>query len=105
MSLVQRIIGDRLDIGGDRWGLDDAESVLTLRAAISNGDFEDYWRYHLEREHPRLYPAPGRDNTRSLPDRVAHSRQAAPIPIPASAGRSQHGSVAFRYLPAGTGEG
>ena len=25
-------------------------------AVISNGDFDDYWRYHLAREHQRLYP-------------------------------------------------
>jgi hypothetical protein len=52
----RHLIGDRLDIGGARWGLDGAEAVLTLRAVISNGDFEEYWRYHLEREHQRLYP-------------------------------------------------
>jgi hypothetical protein len=23
---------------------------------ISNGDFEEYWNYHLTREHQRLYP-------------------------------------------------
>jgi hypothetical protein len=45
-----------LDIGGARWGLDGAEAVLTLRAVISNGDFTEYWRFHLEREHQRLYP-------------------------------------------------
>ena len=28
-------------------GLDGAEAVLTLRAVISNGDFEEYWRFHL----------------------------------------------------------
>ena len=53
---VQRIIGDRLDITGARWGLDGAEAILTLRALISNGDFDDYWRFHLAREHQRLYP-------------------------------------------------
>ncbi|MGH3190191.1 MAG: ISKra4 family transposase, partial [Streptosporangiaceae bacterium] len=52
----RHIIGDRLCITGSRWGLDSAEAVLTLRAVIANGDFEDYWRYHLEREHQRLYP-------------------------------------------------
>jgi hypothetical protein len=52
----RHLIGDRLDIGGARWGLDGAEAVLTLRAVISNGDFEEYWRFHLEREHQRLYP-------------------------------------------------
>jgi hypothetical protein len=25
---------------------------------ITNGDFEDYWRYHGHREHRRLYPVP-----------------------------------------------
>jgi hypothetical protein len=52
----RHLIAHRLDIGGARWGLDGAEAVLTLRAVISNGDFEEYWRYHLAREHQRLYP-------------------------------------------------
>ena len=45
-----------LDITGARWGLQGAEAILTLRAVISNGDFDDYWRFHLAREHQRLYP-------------------------------------------------
>jgi hypothetical protein len=52
----RHLIADRLSVGGARWGLDGAEAVLTLRALISNGDFEEYWRFHLEREHQRLYP-------------------------------------------------
>ena len=52
----RHLIGDRLDITGARWGLHGAEAVLTLRAVISNGDFDEYWRYHLAREHQRLYP-------------------------------------------------
>jgi hypothetical protein len=52
----RHLIGDRLDITGARWGLDGAEAVLTLRAVISNGDFEEYWAFHLAREHRRLYP-------------------------------------------------
>jgi hypothetical protein len=52
----RHLIGDRLDITGARWGLDGAEAVLTLRAVISNGDFEEYWRFHLACEHQRLYP-------------------------------------------------
>jgi hypothetical protein len=27
-----------------------------LRAVISNGYFREYWRFHLKREHERLYP-------------------------------------------------
>ena len=50
------MIGDRLDITGARWGLEGAEAILTLRAVISNGDFDEYWRYHLAQEHQRLCP-------------------------------------------------
>jgi hypothetical protein len=66
-------IADRLSIGGARRGLDGAEAILTLRAVISNGDFEEYWRFHLTREHQRLYPGITRDNTRSAPGRPARS--------------------------------
>jgi hypothetical protein len=52
----RHLIGDRLDITGARWGLQGAEAILTLRAVISNGDFDEYWRFHLAREHQRLYP-------------------------------------------------
>ena len=52
------LIGDRLEITGARWGLDGAEAVLKLRALNDNGDFEEYWRHHLAREHERLYPTP-----------------------------------------------
>jgi hypothetical protein len=52
----RHLIGDRLDITGARWGLQGAEAILTLRAVIANGDFRDYWHYHLSREHQRLYP-------------------------------------------------
>ena len=33
-----------------------AEAVLTLHAVISNGDFEEYWQFHLKCEHQRPYP-------------------------------------------------
>jgi hypothetical protein len=52
----RHLIADRLDISGARWGLDGAEAILTLRAVISNGDFDEYWRFHLACEHQRLYP-------------------------------------------------
>jgi hypothetical protein len=52
----RHLIGDRLDITGARWGLQGAEAILTLRAVIANADYNDYWRYHLAREHQRLYP-------------------------------------------------
>lgn len=39
-----------MDLTGARWGLHGAEAVLKLRALRSNGDFDDYWRYHLAHE-------------------------------------------------------
>ncbi len=44
-----------MDITGARWGLAGAEAVLRLRAVISNGDFEEYWEYHVQREHLRVH--------------------------------------------------
>ena len=52
----RHLIADRLNLGGARWGLDGAEAILTMRAVIANGDFEEYWRFHLACEHQRLYP-------------------------------------------------
>jgi hypothetical protein len=54
----RHLIGDRLDITGARWGLAGAEAILKLRALSDNGDFPQYWTYHLAREHERLYPTP-----------------------------------------------
>ena len=75
----RHLIADRLDIGGARWGLDGPEAVLTLRAVISNGDFEEYWSYHLAREHQRLRPGT-KQGRYALGARVTTSLQgAAPI--------------------------
>ena len=38
---------------GASWSLVGAEAVLRLRALRASGDFEDYWPFHLEREHER----------------------------------------------------
>ena len=42
----RHLVKDRMDITGARWGLDGAEAILKLRALISNGEFDQYWRYH-----------------------------------------------------------
>jgi hypothetical protein len=54
---ARHLIADRLDITGARWSLAGAEAVLKLRALINNGDFEDYWRYHVTQEHQRHHAA------------------------------------------------
>ena len=58
----RHIVKDRMDITGARWGLEGAEAILKLRALIANGDFEDYWRFHLRREHERIHHAKYRDS-------------------------------------------
>jgi hypothetical protein len=57
----RHIVKDRMDITGARWGLEGAEAILKLRAIIANGDFEDYWRFHLRREHERIHHAKYRE--------------------------------------------
>jgi hypothetical protein len=53
----RHLVKDRLDITGARWGLAGAEAILKLRALHSNGDFDDYWRHHLSREHDHVHKA------------------------------------------------
>ena len=49
----RHLVQDRLGITGARWGLDSAEAVLRLRALNTNGDWDEYWRYHLRKERER----------------------------------------------------
>jgi hypothetical protein len=49
----RHLVQDRLGITGARWGLDSAEAVLRLRALNTNGDWDQYWRYHLRKERER----------------------------------------------------
>ncbi len=51
------LVQDRMGITGARWGLAGAEAVLKLRAIRTSGDWDEYWRFHLQREHARNYPA------------------------------------------------
>jgi hypothetical protein len=58
----RHIVKDRMDLTGARWSLDGAEAVLKLRVVRSNGDFDDYWRYHLSQEHERVHRSRYADN-------------------------------------------
>ena len=51
----RHLIKDRLDITGARWGLTGAEAILKLRALMANGDFDAYWRYHLDQERHHVH--------------------------------------------------
>ncbi len=52
---VRHLVKDRLDLTGSRWGLEGAEAILKLRALRTNGDFESYWKFHLDRERHRVH--------------------------------------------------
>jgi hypothetical protein len=49
----RHLIVDRFEIGGARWGLDGAEALLALRAVVTNDDFDEYWKFHLDQERVR----------------------------------------------------
>ena len=51
----RHIVADRFDVTGARWGLNGAEAILKLRALRSNGDFENYWTWHLAQERHRIH--------------------------------------------------
>ena len=51
----RHLVKDRLDLTGARWGLHGAEAILKLRALRSNGDFDEYWQFHLNREKHRIH--------------------------------------------------
>jgi hypothetical protein len=53
----RHLIKDRMDLTGARWSLGGAEAVLRLRSLRSSGDFEEYWRFHIERELERNHLA------------------------------------------------
>jgi hypothetical protein len=51
----RHLVKDRMDLTGARWGLEGAEAVLRLRALRANGDFDNYWTFHLRLEHQRVH--------------------------------------------------
>jgi len=55
----KNLIKDRMERSGMRWSLQGAEAMIQLRSLHLSGDLDDYWDFHLEQEHRRLY-SPGR---------------------------------------------
>ncbi|HEY6397111.1 MAG TPA: ISKra4 family transposase [Solirubrobacteraceae bacterium] len=49
------LVADRMAITGARWSVDGAEDILKMRAVCSNDDFENYWRFHLDKERQRVH--------------------------------------------------
>jgi hypothetical protein len=51
----RHLVKDRMDITGARWGLEGAEAILRLRALNTSGDLDDYWQFHLLKQHQRRH--------------------------------------------------
>jgi hypothetical protein len=51
----RHLVQDRMGRTGARWSLTGAEAVLRLRALRASGDFDDYWQFHLAKEHERTH--------------------------------------------------
>jgi hypothetical protein len=49
----RHLVQDRMGITGARWGLPGAQAMLWLRAIRANGDLNQYWDWHIAREHQR----------------------------------------------------
>lgn len=52
----RNLIKDRMERSGMRWTIDTAEALVKLRAVYLSGDFQEYWRFHVDAEHRRLHP-------------------------------------------------
>ena len=87
------LVQDRMGRTGARWSLKGAEAVLRLRALRSSGDFDDYWQFHLAKEHERNHrsryvdgvvpdPIPPVSPMASTGDRIIGSSPPIPTPTP-----------------------
>jgi len=51
----KNLVKDRMERSGMRWKIPGAEAMLKLRALTLSGDFEAYWRFHMEEDQKRLH--------------------------------------------------
>ncbi|MBA3458720.1 MAG: ISKra4 family transposase [Deltaproteobacteria bacterium] len=49
------LVQDRMGRTGAVWSAAGAEAVLRLRALRASGDFDDYWQFHVAKEHERTH--------------------------------------------------
>jgi hypothetical protein len=66
------LVKDRMGRTGARWSMTGAEAVLRLRALRASGDFDDYWQFHLAKEHERTHRARYADG--DVPNPLARKR-------------------------------
>lgn len=51
------LVKNRMEGSGMRWSHVGAEAILQQRAVKKNGDWHDFWSFHIDSERDRLYPA------------------------------------------------
>jgi hypothetical protein len=51
----RHLVKDRMERTGMRWLPSGAQAMLDLRATYLNGEWNDFWTFHVEREDERLY--------------------------------------------------
>lgn len=54
----RHFVKDRFELSGMRWEQSGAENLLRLRAVAENGDWDDYYHFHRQQRHQRLYTSP-----------------------------------------------
>jgi hypothetical protein len=61
------LVKDRLALTGARWRIQGAEAVLKLRAIRKNGDWDNYFSFHLAQERKRVHESRYLDNIIPIP--------------------------------------
>jgi hypothetical protein len=59
----RHLVQDRMGRTGARWSLSGAEAILRLRALRASGDFDDYWAFHVHKDHERTHASRYADGT------------------------------------------
>lgn len=54
----RHFVKDRFELSGMRWQQTGAENLLRLRAVSENDDWDDYYLFHRQQRHQRLYNTP-----------------------------------------------
>jgi len=57
-GVCRHLVKDRMELSGMRWTVSGAGSLLALRAANENGDWEEYHQYRRVQRHKQLYSTP-----------------------------------------------
>lgn len=56
-SACGHLVKDRMEKSGARWSLPGGEAMLRLRAIYASGNFNDYFKFHQQQNHQRIYGA------------------------------------------------